>query len=103
MNMEKGILLFCWLISVINDTLILDLQTDEGDEELCSVFVPTNHLYIGDVLLVNANDVIRPNMSIREGIGTSLVFLVSCLLMCHSLFSISNLSKHAFYLMVSLA
>ncbi|KAL8160492.1 hypothetical protein V2J09_002029 [Rumex salicifolius] len=44
------------------------LQTDDGDEELCSVFVPTNHLYIGDVLLVNANDIIRPNLSIREGI-----------------------------------
>ncbi|KAF3635686.1 Protein LIKE COV 2 [Capsicum annuum] len=49
-------------------TSSVTLQTDEGDEELCSVFVPTNHLYIGDVLLVNANDVIRPNMSIREGI-----------------------------------
>lgn len=44
------------------------LQTDDGDEELCSVFVPTNHLYIGDILLVNANDIIRPNLSIREGI-----------------------------------
>ncbi|KAK6792123.1 hypothetical protein RDI58_011204 [Solanum bulbocastanum] len=49
-------------------TSSVTLQTDEGDEELYSVFVPTNHLYIGDVLLVNANDVIRPNMSIREGI-----------------------------------
>ncbi|URE09186.1 hypothetical protein MUK42_24335 [Musa troglodytarum] len=25
------------------------LQTDKGDEELCSVYVPTNHLYIGDI------------------------------------------------------
>ncbi|KAE9449857.1 hypothetical protein C3L33_18246, partial [Rhododendron williamsianum] len=44
------------------------MQTDDGDEELCSVFVPTNHLYIGDILLVNSKDVIRPNLSIREGI-----------------------------------
>lgn len=44
------------------------LQTDKGDEELCSVFVPTNHLYIGDIFLVNSSDVIRPNLSIREGI-----------------------------------
>lgn len=44
------------------------LQTDDGDEELCSVFVPTNHLYIGDILLVNSRDVTRPNLSIREGI-----------------------------------
>ncbi|XP_051140714.1 protein LIKE COV 2-like [Andrographis paniculata] len=44
------------------------LQRDDGDEELCSVFVPTNHLYIGDIFLVNSNDIIRPNLSIREGI-----------------------------------
>ncbi|KAK4417355.1 protein LIKE COV 2 [Sesamum alatum] len=44
------------------------LQRDDGDEELCSVFVPTNHLYIGDIFLVNSKDVIRPNLSIREGI-----------------------------------
>ncbi|KAL0448501.1 UNVERIFIED_CONTAM: protein LIKE COV 2 [Sesamum latifolium] len=45
------------------------LQRDDGDEELCSVFVPTNHLYIGDIFLVNSKDIIRPNLSIREGIG----------------------------------
>jgi hypothetical protein len=50
------------------DILIL-LQTDKGDEELCSVYVPTNHLYIGDIFLVNSEEVIRPNLSIREGIG----------------------------------
>lgn len=45
------------------------LQTDKGDEELCSVYVPTNHLYIGDIFLVNSAEIIRPNLSIREGIG----------------------------------
>ncbi|KAL3845402.1 hypothetical protein ACJIZ3_002805 [Penstemon smallii] len=44
------------------------LQRDNGDEELCSVYVPTNHLYIGDVFLVNSKEIIRPNLSIREGI-----------------------------------
>uniref|UniRef100_A0A5B7BIU1 COV1-like protein n=1 Tax=Davidia involucrata TaxID=16924 RepID=A0A5B7BIU1_DAVIN len=44
------------------------LQRDDGDEELCSVFVPTNHLYIGDIFLINSKDIIRPNLSIREGI-----------------------------------
>ncbi|XP_076899297.1 protein LIKE COV 2-like [Bidens hawaiensis] len=44
------------------------LQKENGDEELCSVFVPTNHLYIGDVFLVNSEEIIRPNLSIREGI-----------------------------------
>ncbi|KAD6454679.1 hypothetical protein E3N88_09385 [Mikania micrantha] len=44
------------------------LQNDSGDEELYSVYVPTNHLYIGDIFLVNSKDVIRPNLSVREGI-----------------------------------
>ncbi|OAY77291.1 Protein CONTINUOUS VASCULAR RING 1, partial [Ananas comosus] len=41
-----------------------------GDEELCCVYVPTNHLYIGDIFLVNSKDVIRPNLPVHEGIGT---------------------------------
>ncbi|GAB2219752.1 hypothetical protein Droror1_Dr00007389 [Drosera rotundifolia] len=44
------------------------LQNYVGDEELCCVYVPTNHLYIGDIFLVNSKDVIRPNLSVREGI-----------------------------------
>ncbi|KAL2467936.1 Protein LIKE COV 2 [Forsythia ovata] len=50
------------------------LQKDDGDEELCSVYVPTNHLYIGDIFLVNSKEIIRPNLSIREGIGGYLPF-----------------------------
>lgn len=45
------------------------LQNYSGEEELYSVYVPTNHLYIGDIFLVNSKDVIRPNLSVREGIG----------------------------------
>ena len=44
-------------------------QNYSGEEDLCCVYVPTNHLYIGDIFLVNSNDVIRPNLSVREGIG----------------------------------
>uniref|UniRef100_A0A1D1ZAJ3 Protein CONTINUOUS VASCULAR RING 1 n=1 Tax=Anthurium amnicola TaxID=1678845 RepID=A0A1D1ZAJ3_9ARAE len=44
------------------------LQSRCGEEELCCVYVPTNHLYIGDMLLINSRDVIRPNLSVREGI-----------------------------------
>ncbi|KAJ9560823.1 hypothetical protein OSB04_005983 [Centaurea solstitialis] len=47
---------------------------ENGDEELCSVYVPTNHLYIGDVFLVNSEEIIRPNLSIREGIGIDYCF-----------------------------
>ncbi|KAL4369027.1 hypothetical protein GQ457_05G008860 [Hibiscus cannabinus] len=49
-------------------TSTVTLQRENEDEELCSVFVPTNHLYIGDIFLVNSKDIIRPNLSIREGI-----------------------------------
>ncbi|CAL1412811.1 unnamed protein product [Linum trigynum] len=49
-------------------TSSLTLQREDRDEELCSVYVPTNHLYIGDIFLVSAADIIRPNLSIREGI-----------------------------------
>lgn len=45
------------------------LQRTVGEEELCCVYVPSNHLYIGDIFLINSNDIIRPNLSVREGIG----------------------------------
>ncbi|MBA0820874.1 hypothetical protein Goarm_017765, partial [Gossypium armourianum] len=50
-------------------TSSVTLQSDAGEEELCCVFVPTNHLYIGDIFLINTKDVIRLNLSVREGIG----------------------------------
>jgi hypothetical protein len=59
------ILYFCWILTWSS---IIVLQTDKGDEELCSVYVPTNHLYIGDIFLVNSAEIIRPNLSILEGI-----------------------------------
>ncbi|URE27692.1 hypothetical protein MUK42_17015 [Musa troglodytarum] len=52
----------------ITSTVIL--QSYSGEDELFCVYVPTNHLYIGDIFLVNSNDVIRPNLSVREGIGS---------------------------------
>ncbi|BBN15739.1 hypothetical protein MPTK1_7g00390 [Marchantia polymorpha subsp. ruderalis] len=55
-----------YAIGFITSTLVL--QNETGDEELCSVYVPTNHLYIGDIFLVGSREVIRPNLSVREGI-----------------------------------
>jgi hypothetical protein len=56
---------------VCADFLFLNqlMQNYSGEEELCCVYVPTNHLYIGDIFLVNTKDVFRPNLSVREGIG----------------------------------
>ncbi|CAL5360558.1 unnamed protein product [Camellia sinensis] len=59
----------CKLYMIIFGYICDYCSTKGSDEELCCVYVPTNHLYIGDILLVNAKDVIRPNLSVREGIG----------------------------------
>ena len=45
------------------------MQVESGDEELCGVYVPMNHLYIGEIFLVNCEYIIRPNLSVREIIG----------------------------------
>ncbi|KAJ4714426.1 protein LIKE COV 1-like [Melia azedarach] len=49
-------------------TSTLTLHGSSGEEELCCVFVPSNHLYIGDIILISSKDILRPNLSVREGI-----------------------------------
>jgi hypothetical protein len=61
--------IICYIYLTFDVIFFLPSQKENEDEELCSVFIPTNHLYIGDIILVNSKDVIRPNLSIREGIG----------------------------------
>ncbi|GJX47260.1 COV 3-like protein [Tanacetum coccineum] len=60
-----------YAIGFITSTLVL--RKNSGDEELCCIYVSTNHLYIGDIVLVNSKDVMRPNISVREGIGEKLI------------------------------
>lgn len=55
----------------ITSTVILHGRA--GGEELCCVYLPTNHLYLGDVFLISSKDIIRPNLSVREGIGKILL------------------------------
>jgi len=61
------------------------LQGYSSEEKMYCVYVPTNHLYIGDIFLVSSSDVIRPNMSVREGIeivvsvGTTMPQVLSIL------------------------
>ncbi|KAL3630305.1 Protein LIKE COV 3 [Castilleja foliolosa] len=50
----------------ITSTVIL--RKSSGAEDLCCVYVPTNHLYLGDIFLINSKDIMRPNLSVREGI-----------------------------------
>lgn len=50
------------------------LRRNGIDEEVCCVYVPTNHLYLGDIFLINSKDIMRPNLSVREGIGNKLIY-----------------------------
>ncbi|XVF15748.1 hypothetical protein REPUB_Repub09cG0182600 [Reevesia pubescens] len=50
----------------ITSTVIL--HGNSGSEELSCVYVPSNHLYIGDIFLISSKDIIRPNLTVREGI-----------------------------------
>lgn len=33
------------------------------------MYVPTNHVYVGDIFLLGRPDIIKPNLSVREGLG----------------------------------
>lgn len=48
---------------------MVEMQRPSEDLKLFSVYVPTNHVYIGDVFLLHDADIIRTNISVREGIG----------------------------------
>lgn len=48
---------------------VWSVQDVTGDKELFSVYVPTNHIYVGDIFLLEKHDIIRPNLSVREGLG----------------------------------
>lgn len=59
-----------YALGFITSTVIL--RKNSGAEELCCVYLPTNHLYLGDIFLINSKDIMRPNLSVREGIGKNL-------------------------------
>lgn len=44
------------------------LETPEGKNEMATVFVPTNNLYLGDVVVVPRTDVIPTGLTVEEGI-----------------------------------
>ncbi|CAJ1972426.1 unnamed protein product [Sphenostylis stenocarpa] len=54
-----------YALGFITSSVIL---RNRDDEELFCVYIPTNHLYIGDIYLISPNDILRPNLSVREGI-----------------------------------
>jgi len=48
------------------------LDTPEGKREMATVFVPTNNLYLGDVVVVPRADVMATGLSVEEGIRVIL-------------------------------
>jgi len=62
-NWEKGHYSFGFL------TGDLSLQRATGEtERLYAVYVPTNHLYLGDIVLVHPEDVVLTRLTIPQGI-----------------------------------
>jgi uncharacterized membrane protein len=44
------------------------VETPEGKRDMVTVFVPTNNLYLGDVIVVPRDEVIATGLSVEEGI-----------------------------------
>jgi uncharacterized membrane protein len=45
---------------------------DGREHEVCTVYVPTNHLYVGDVVVLPLDDVIETDLSVEDGISLML-------------------------------
>ena len=48
------------------------IQSAGHAESLIAVYVPTNHLYLGDVVICRRDDAFFPNLSVEEGIRVFL-------------------------------
>jgi uncharacterized membrane protein len=44
------------------------VERGQGPEPMVAVYVPTNHLYLGDVLVFSASEVEYPEISVEQGI-----------------------------------
>ena len=44
------------------------VETPHGKREMVTVFVPTNNLYLGDVVVVPRDDMIATGLSVEEGV-----------------------------------
>ena len=53
-------------------------RTEGGRAALCTVYVPTNHVYVGDVFLLSPDDIIRTNISVSEGLEIVVSMGMSC-------------------------
>jgi uncharacterized membrane protein len=47
-------------------------RKDGTTEDFCTVYVPTNHLYVGDVVVVPERDVIETDLTLEDGVSLIL-------------------------------
>lgn len=47
-------------------------RRDGTQHTLCTVYIPTNHLYVGDVVVLPSEDVIETDLSVEDGISLLL-------------------------------
>jgi uncharacterized membrane protein len=47
-------------------------RKDGASQALCSVYIPTNHLYVGDVVVLPQEDVIETDLSVEDGVSLIL-------------------------------
>ena len=47
-------------------------RTDNTLYTLCSVYIPTNHLYVGDVVILPVEDVIDTDLTVEDGVSIIL-------------------------------
>jgi uncharacterized membrane protein len=55
-----------WLMGFLTKEFTVD--RDGGSESLVAVYVPTNHLYLGDVVMYPRAKTFYPNITVEEGI-----------------------------------
>jgi uncharacterized membrane protein len=49
------------------------LRQDDGSERrLHTVYVPTNHLYVGDIVVLPAEDIVETDLSVEDGVSLIL-------------------------------
>jgi uncharacterized membrane protein len=58
------------LLGFLTRELVLD--GSDGPEDCVAVYVPTNHLYLGDVLVVPQRHVVYPDLTVEDGIRVFL-------------------------------
>lgn len=59
-----------WAFGFVTSELTLDAPT--GKTDMVTVFVPTNNLYLGDVIMVPRTDILTTGLSVEQGIRVIL-------------------------------